>query len=386
MRRSLLLLLFMMGCDGATNEVYGLVGCIPFVGPLLVPDAGVGTGSALDAGPVDASGFFEDAGIPIIPQDARCTPSAGCDGGVCQGPCETGSVCVPVTSSLAYCLRPCSEPCTGDGVACESIGGADYCVPVTTRGSACERRACPASEGLGCLPARAEGNAILAYTCQKPCDPDAMNACGDGESCLPNAAGAIELQGGMPVACAPSQCPGEPAGEDGGSCPCTAGFGCVTTEQGALCARVQHVCGHPVGITAGSGIDGGARCDPGEAQAFCAPPGTANDADGGALPVWCAQGGSPARNVAVGTVSELLPGISGVCLGICRDPVSGTTHACPSGMACRDDLGLLFQVIDEDTACTTSAQCDVGNHAQCVGPLPAYAFENRCAVPYGICD
>jgi len=357
MRRTLLLLIFLVGCDGG-SELYALIGCIPVVGQLLVQDGGLAQGVAADAGPVDAAGFFDDAGVPLVLEDGLCQRTEDCD---------TGTTCVAVTAATSRCLRSCAQPCTGDNRACERLGGADYCVAVVGRGEPCDRRACRATDGLACLPARSEGASVLAYTCQKPCDPLAAEPCTAPEVCLPGSAGALELQGGAQVVCDTSAC-----GLDGGACACTTGFTCL---DGA-CARTQHVCGTSVELSDPflEGVSP-AQCDPGATQAFCAPL-----ADGGAR-VWCSQGGSPERMVG----GESLPGVTGVCLGICQDPSTGTTGICPAGMVCRQDPPLLFHVTEPATPCTMPSDCDLLAGEECVGPLPASGFEYRCAVPYGVC-
>ncbi|MEW5849902.1 MAG: hypothetical protein AB2A00_13995 [Myxococcota bacterium] len=357
------LCLLLASCEGC--DLDDLLGWLPFDIPGLTQDAGPGAVNPLTPGAFDAAGFFDDAGVARAGEGESCLELG----------CVTGTDCVTVSSRERRCLRPCSGGCASTQ-QCESLVPGSYCLTVVGRGERCETRSCILDGGLRCQPARAEANAVLAYTCQLPCslgsDVDS-GVCPTGESCLPSSTGEMELQGGAAVACEPAACAaGADGGLDGGACPCTEPYACVTTSGGGVCARAAGVCGTPSAPSDPALLDEPSRwpaestCDPGSTQRYCVP-----DRDAGA-PVYCFQG-------AGGEVA-------GLCVAICVDPSTGETHNCPGGFDCVDDAQALFHVRSPDAGCDEPSDCDRDAGEQCVGPLPAFDMGRRCGVPYGLCQ
>lgn len=352
LRPSLLLLAGVTACDASTLS--GLASCLPFEIPGLTQDAGTGgdilpiTGSN-----VDAAGFFIDPDGGVAGALAQCSDTVPCDS-------AAGLECLAVTAEQSLCLQRCGVggACPA-GQRCDQLGDRSWCLPERTRGQHCEAAACIPDAGVTCQPARTEGDQVLAWTCQVPCDP-AAPACSTGDSCLPAPGGALV---------------------DVGACPCTAGGTCTGLDGGNRCLRGPYVCGQPapLGDPARLGEPGswdGGSCDPGAGQRFCVTP-TPEGA-----PVFCAQASSPSGTDGVLAVA----GVEGLCLAICVDPRHGSSHECPVGTVCNTATTALLDVAPGAPTCEHDGECDVEGGELCAGPLPALGGGFRCARPYGLCS
>jgi hypothetical protein len=162
LRLQLWILTGVLGCDA--NTVGLLTGCLPFAIPGLTTDAGAPPVVPITGGSFDAAGFFEDPDGGVAAAGEACGASRGCD-------TAAGLDCVGVTQEDSVCLQRCGalDACP-NGLACEVLSSGRYCLSVVGRGAACEVARCDPTNGLGCLPARAEGAQLLATTCQLPCD------------------------------------------------------------------------------------------------------------------------------------------------------------------------------------------------------------------------
>jgi hypothetical protein len=354
LRLQLWILTGVLGCDA--NTVGLLTGCLPFAIPGLTTDAGAPPVVPITGGSFDAAGFFEDPDGGVAAAGEACGASRGCD-------TAAGLDCVGVTQEDSVCLQRCGalDACP-NGLACEVLSSGRYCLSVVGRGAACEVARCDPTNGLGCLPARAEGAQLLATTCQLPCDV-AAPTCPLNESCLPNVAGAVDWVG---------------------PCPCGTGETCVPLDGGSWCAVPKNVCGtlaplsDPALLGEPSAWPVNSTCDPGTSQRMCG-----GTLDGGARVV-CAQSASPAQPASLpGFVPA---GVTGLCVAICRDPVTGGQTACPAGWTCNVDLRALFHVPDGTRTCDTVMDCDVARGEVCAGPLPAFGDRRLCALPYGLCQ
>jgi MYXO-CTERM domain-containing protein len=243
----------------------------PFdAGPLDAgPDAG-----PLDAGPLDAGdGGPRDGGDDAGPLDAGY--DAGYDAGPKPPPgegfscepsapdCQGDLLCVPYPSFPDYgtCRAACDDSADAGGCfpgrTCQTIYDRTQlaplysaCAPPTTyRDGACQapldEDAC--TNGLLCLVTRvanAEGDTSM--NCKVTCDLDADDAgCADGERCFLTTL-IQEVQedvAGNTITCDLIAC------EVGGAaCPCdqSAGFACLETLAGGVCASAPGECATPV--------------------------------------------------------------------------------------------------------------------------------------------
>lgn len=331
--------LAVMLCGTACNDP--IVASIVALSPVPIPflsDAGPASLVTANGVDFDAAGFFaetQDGGVATV--DQACGPALPCSA-------ADGLECVPDRLGNTTCQPRCTngEACPDGRYCADTPTGGRHCVPVSNGGGPCERETCNPDAGLTCLPARVEGGRTLALTCQRACDP-AGAACEDQRRCLPTA-------GTFPC--------------DGGGCP-----------------PVQHACateapqGNPTLLGTPAAWPAGSTCDPGVGQRLC--PATLGDA-----PLWCAQGNSLPRTALGG---RQLPGVDGLCVAVCQDPVNGTSHSCPAGQTCNTRVGGLVHVPDADATCAATVECDVGAGQFCAGPLAAFGLGYRCALPFGLC-
>jgi len=225
----------------------------PDAGPI---DAGTDAGPT-DAGPIDA-GY--DAGY-----DAGPKPPPG-EGSSCDPitpDCQGDLLCVPYPSFPTYgtCRVPCDDDTDAGGCfpgrTCQTVYDRvqlaplySACAPPTTyRDGACQAPldddACTGD--LTCLVTRVQSAAgDTSMNCKLTCDVEATDAgCGGGERCFTSSL-IQEVQ--VDVSGNTVTCPLDACAVMGNTCPCdtAAGFTCLETLAGGVCASAPGECATPV--------------------------------------------------------------------------------------------------------------------------------------------